>query len=286
MARARGRVDVEALARLVTDEVGRAEEALVDARRPLAARIHDLRTTLKKARALLRLATPPGQKRRRRASRRLRAVAHAASAARDAEVAVATFDAVVDASASAATGSVVETRDELARRAHALARAFGRGRVRRALRAELRRSRRDISGGRGRTSMGALRDGLVDGYRRARRALREARRDARAEETVHAWRRRIKTHRHQLAAMALLPRAALEARLDELDHLGLLLGREHDLAALEPIVGAANTLCEPDRRRLRGMIARRRARLRERAFILGERVFAETPRAFARRVRQ
>jgi CHAD domain-containing protein len=255
-----------------------AEEALGDEGRPIDGRVHDARTAIKKVRALLRLVGPSAGKRARRAARRLRAAAHAMTPARDARVVLATLDAVIDTTRAAPSPSLAEARARLARRARVLSRAGESPRLLRRLREQLRREERRFPVLAARVSRREVRDGLVEGYRRARGAMDEARRGQTAA-AFHAWRRRVKAHRHQLAALEL---GAGGKRLEELDHLARILGREHDLALLGHALATARALSPEDRRRLRAFIARRRAAYRARALGLGERAFAASPRAFAR----
>jgi CHAD domain-containing protein len=104
----------------------------------------------------------------------------------------------------------------------------------------------------------------------------------------HAWRRAVKTHRHQLAALKDIAPGRMKARIDELDRLGELLGDEHDLTVLEEaICGARTRLPDPGQvDRLLQTITNRKRQLRHRARPLGKRVFAEPPAAFRDRLRR
>jgi CHAD domain-containing protein len=133
----------------------------------------------------------------------------------------------------------------------------------------------------------AIDQGLALGYRRARDAMAAAYR-TKSGADFHAWRRRVKTHRHQIAALETLAPGRLKARIDRLDRLGDLLGDEHDLTVLEEAVrGHLSRI--PDRRqraRLLRRIADGRARLRRRARPLGNSLFTEIPSAFRDRMRR
>src|SRR5438552_12753445 len=83
-----------AIKRMARAELAHAGGVVGDARRPLHERIHDVRTTVKKVRALDRLVRPVAGGAARKADDRLRKVARAVSGARDAEVVLKTFDDV------------------------------------------------------------------------------------------------------------------------------------------------------------------------------------------------
>jgi CHAD domain-containing protein len=104
----------------------------------------------------------------------------------------------------------------------------------------------------------------------------------------HTWRRAVKTHRHQLAALKEIAPGRMKARIDELDRLGELLGDEHDLTVLEEAIrGTRTRLPDPDQvDHLLQELTSRKRQLRQRARPLGKRVFAEPPAAFRDRLRR
>jgi hypothetical protein len=242
---ARREATVGALARLAVDEL-RSAEAALDDDGPIHRRVHALRTALKKARALVRLCAPADAELARRVSRRLRRVAHAAAPARDAHVVLKTFDAL---------GGGRRARERLARRARSATRALER--ERRALGRRLRRARGALDAWRDERSALAPRAALALGHERVRAAFARARATG-GDDALHAWRRRVKAHAVQLEALGRPAR--------DLDELGRLLGRDHDLALL------SSALRRGERRRLSAAIASRRTRLQRRALALGARL--------------
>jgi CHAD domain-containing protein len=153
----------------------------------------------------------------------------------------------------------------------------------------LRRQERRVAGwtpdGDGWKSVGP---GFALGYQRARKAMHRAYRKP-SGETFHAWRRAVKAHRFQVRfACAWLP-AELNARAAELAILAECLGDEHDLTMLRRTLRAnrfwfgeeGETYYEVLRR-----IDRRRREKRTQAQPLGERLFAEPPRALVGRIRR
>ncbi len=105
-------------------------------------------------------------------------------------------------------------------------------------------------------------------------------------EHFHSWRKRVKYLWYHTQLLKGAWPALIGVTADELDLLGDLLGREHDLAVLAetvrrgfPRVRAASTADALERH-----IAARRRKVQSQAHVLGLRVYAERPRAFERRL--
>src|SRR4051812_18427332 len=113
--------------RMARAELADARDAVAEARRPVDERVHAVRTAIKKVRALVRLVKPRAARRRiGRADRRLKKVARAVSAARDAEVVLKTFDDVLRAMHETPRQSLGQARAQLAARLRAHARPLRR----------------------------------------------------------------------------------------------------------------------------------------------------------------
>ncbi|HMJ96376.1 MAG TPA: CHAD domain-containing protein [Thermoleophilaceae bacterium] len=132
-----------------------------------------------------------------------------------------------------------------------------------------------------RDSFDALRDGLERTYRRGRRAFRAARSDPTVEE-LHEWRKRVKElwYHHNLLR-ALWP-PVMQAVGDEAHELANRLGEDHDLALLADRV-REHTEAEPE---FFEAVERRRSELQAEAMGLGERLYADRPVAYVRRLRR
>ena len=276
-----------AITRMARAELADARDAVAAPRRSVDERVHDVRTAIKKVRALVRLVKHEAPRRRaRRADRRLRKVAGAVSAARDAEVVLKTFDGVVRAMQARPGESLAQARAHLGGRLRAHARPLRRKRKTEALGARLARARRAVeSWVPNDDRWRAIGRGLTKGYRRAREAMAAAYRSESGAD-FHAWRRAVKTHRHQMQALETVAPRTLRPRLDTLDRLGDLLGDEHDLTVLEETVREEQA-CFADERQcdhLLRLIAQRRFRLRDRARPLGKKLFAERPSDFRDRL--
>ncbi len=241
--------------------------------------VHEARKDVKKLRALLRLVRSTTNARvRTRENEALRDIARALSGVRDADVMLATLAGLEDLAPDVAA----PLRAQLEEHRSAVAVASTD-----ATALELTRVRDRV---RTWTPPGddfvVVRAGLERGYWRGQRALRAARREPSAEH-LHDWRKRVKDHWYNLTVL-----------------------REVWPPVMEPLAEAAHQLSErpggrtttsrccsisPGRRPdgpdgadrlavLAGVIESRREGLRPEAFVLGRRLYAERPRAFADRV--
>lgn len=262
--------------RLADDELGAAIDRLGDVDSAADLRVHAARKSIKRVRALLRLARaalPRPQFHDHNAA--LRDAARGLSAARDAAVALATFDALVPAPDE----QLAAVRAELAARS-----GPGDGEpgpdpgVLRQAAAALADARPRLLGDLAGLTWSALEAGLKDSYAGGRAAMRAAfGADDPDDEAFHAWRKRAKDLWYQCQLLqGACPEliGAMEALLAE---LGDQLGEDHDLAVLQAAASASPALQE--------RIAARHAELRAAALHSGQRIYAERPKAFLRRMR-
>lgn len=122
-------------------------------------------------------------------------------------------------------------------------------------------------------------------YRRGCRGLKAVV-DAPTDTNFHEWRKRVKYLWYHVRILEASWPPVMAALTSELDVLGDLLGEDHDLAELR-----AMTLKKPqiadgpsEHEVLLGLITRRQNELRQYAFPLGKRIYAEKPGAFAARL--
>lgn len=102
----------------------------------------------------------------------------------------------------------------------------------------------------------------------------------------HWWRKRVKYLRHQMELLRPMFPEVLEGYIAALDHLGELLGEEHDLAELVALLAEHPELCSDDAE-LTLMVAlaeHRRTELQIKALAIGRKVYAESPKAFGDRM--
>ena len=273
----------EALRAVVDERLERATGRLRDDHGgdPVEA-IHGARKDLKKARSALRLARPClPRKVYRRENAKLRDAGRRMSDARDADVMVETIDAL----AARYVGRLPE-RQFTTLRQH-FARRADQARRDRDL-AELAQALADAHDHVATWPLGkcddrALTAGAERAYRRGRKAFAAAEAE-RSPERLHAWRKRAKDlwYHHRLLADAWP--GPVGAFADEADRLGKLLGDDHDLAMLSDRLDGVDAAPPVDVDDMKQLIAARRAELQTDAFELGHRLYAEKPKAFARRL--
>lgn len=126
----------------------------------------------------------------------------------------------------------------------------------------------------------ALRGGLEQTYERCRDAMALAR-EAPTTEHLHDWRKRVKYNRYHLRLLRGVWKPVVEPVRKQARRLSDLLGDEHDLGVLDAAVRAADVdaaLLDE----LLGRIERRRQALRDKAFPLGARLYAQKPGHYGR----
>jgi CHAD domain-containing protein len=253
-----------------------------------AKAIHDARKSLKKERSLLRLGRASfRQAERRRENAGFREAARRLSASRDAEVMIAALDELAERYAGQAPKRAFASirrrlaQDRTAAKASAEDGAAA-GRTLENLRAARFRVddwtlRRD--------GWKAVEAGLLTSYRRGRRAAQQARSEPTAEN-LHTWRKRTKDHWYHLRLLRPLAPHIMRGQAEEAHELADLLGDDHDLAVLRDRLEriAGNLSAEVDA--VNGVLDHRRAELQADAFHLGDRVYAEGPKSFMRRMRR
>ncbi|HEX7298095.1 MAG TPA: CHAD domain-containing protein [Solirubrobacteraceae bacterium] len=259
------------------------------ARKEIGEAIHEARKSLKRLRAVVRLARDPlGDDVYRGENRTYRDAGRGLSDVRDAQVIREALDALTeryrDELPEGAFAGLRASLDAEAAAAHERVRDDGAATD--DLVATLDAARHRVAtwplpedGG-----WGTLAPGFERIYRRGRRALRAARRDP-STENLHELRKRAKDLWH--AAQVL--RAADPKRLKRLGRrahaLSDRLGDDHDLAVLlDAARERAVALAPGELALLRALVDRRRARLRRDALACARRVYARKPRAWARRL--
>jgi len=250
--------------------------------------VHGARKQLKRARATLRLIREAvGDELYRRENLAARDAARPLSQARDAEVLSDALDGLLERFGPAASGlQVAPLRQRLQNSRRGAAHPLpGKqlGEIKRALKRCLTRVQACRPE---RSSWSSLETGLRATYRRARRALRKARTE-RITEDLHEWRKQTKYMWHQLQILAPLATGPVGELADEFHHLADYLGDEHDLAVLrQRVARPATGLSETTSSALKTLIDRRREELQDKAFALGERLYADKSHTFVHDLEQ
>jgi CHAD domain-containing protein len=269
--------------------VGRLDKAVErlreagDEGEALPAAIHGARKDLKKARAALRLVREGlGEKAFERENRALRDAARLLSASRDAEVKVATLDSLI-ADGGAPPGATALWRDAL---------AADRGRIVGGESAATAEAPAAIEAVAGRAAAWKIRTGgwrlLAPGIDAAYREGREsfaALGDAPDFGAIHELRKRGKDLSYQVRLLRATWPAVLDATAEEIHDLTDRLGDHHDLAVLALDLAGRAEVDPADRETLRVLIEDRQVGLLADAVATAERVYAEEPKAFVRRLR-
>jgi CHAD domain-containing protein len=103
-------------------------------------------------------------------------------------------------------------------------------------------------------------------------------------ENLHEWRKRVKDLWYHLRLLKCVSPGIVGGQADEADKLSDLLGDDHDLAVLRETLrtGAGELAVDVDA--VIALIDHRREQLQAQALRIGERLYAESPKAFARRM--
>ena len=270
--------------------VARLEKAADRLREPLdgdalAEAIHGSRKDLKKARAALRLVREElGEKAFKRENRELRDAARLLSASRDAEVKLATLDRLVEGDAGdVPPGPAALWREALVADRDRIvdADANGTEAAVAAIEAVIARAPEwtlHHSGWK------LLAPGLDTAYTDGREAF-EALPAAPSFEAVHELRKRGKDLWYQLRLLRDAWTPVLEPTAEEIHEFTDLLGDHHDLAVLGEDLEGREEIGSAHKNVLRELIDVEQRGLLDEAIGLGERIYAEKPTAFGRRLR-
>lgn len=273
--------------RVILGRLDKATERLRDADEEgdaLAEAIHGARKDLKKARSALRLIREElGEETFKRENRALRDAARLLSPSRDAEVKLETLDALVAGSGDAPPGAtalwretLVADRDRIVGGEVAQIGAAVAAIEAVAKRAPEWRIRHD--------GWKLLAPGLDRAYSEGREAF-AALGDSPSFEAVHDLRKRGKDLWYQVRLLRGAWEPVMEATAEEIHDFTDLLGDHHDLAVLAMDLGERSPVDPPQRQTLQALIAARQETLLAAARSAGERIYAEKPKAFGRRLR-
>jgi CHAD domain-containing protein len=268
---------------------GRADHALQQLRQESddAAAVHEARKDLKKLRSVLRLVRDElGEDVYRRENVRFRDAGRQLAGARDAEVKRETLQSLT----ARFDGRLSE--DGLA----PFAKALEEDRQRESQlddQGVLERAVAEIEAGEAAVEDWPLQDddwsliapGLERAYRRGRNRFADVREEA-SDEAVHEWRKRVKDLWYQLRIVRNAWPEVLGETGDQAHALSDVLGDHHDLAVLrDDALERRELLADGELEHLLAAISERQDDLAGEAIALGQRIYAEKPKAFVRRLR-
>jgi CHAD domain-containing protein len=278
--RLRRRAEVSSeLVRLTRDGIACAL-AYLAASGPVDQRVHSVRQWLKRVRSTLRVLDGALGEESRTARRQAGGIARLLASARDADVAAASARVLSATTAAAGATAFEQLADTLDREAEVAHRQrVPLGDIKRQLRelaALTARFPTDFDGG------ALLNAALARSYRRGRKTMSVANR-TRATDDLHRWRKEAKHLWHLVGLTRPRLRKRTRKLAEPLDRLAELLGLDHDHAMLAERVALAPHQGSPTAEL--SLIAERRHELQDQAMRLGGRIYADKPKAFARRNR-
>jgi CHAD domain-containing protein len=267
------------------DAVGELSEGIGED--PVRA-VHSARKAVKKERSLLRLARGAmSSKQRRRENRALRQAARGLSGARDADVMVETVARLSERFAGqlpeSAFGEVAGELERMrdTRRGQRSGSALDARAVQELGAVRLRIDDWQLTRG----GWSAIESGVLRSYRQGRKALARAQREPSLED-LHAWRKRVKDLWYHERLLAPVCGPAVRGQAKDAHRLADLLGDDHDLGVLRQTLTRDHIAVAVDLDAVVSLIDHRRAELQTEAVHIGERVYAEKPKAFRRRMRR
>ena len=286
----RSEAGTEGVRRIARAQMARALDSL-DGKSLSDEAVHAARKELKKARASLRLLRGAlGEVVYARENTALRDCARPLSKIRDGKVLIDTLDMLVKRFGSAAQVIPTESLQRILRRERVgIRRAALKGTTaisahREVLRKTYARAARWSVGNRGWSVVGK---GFQRIYGKGRKALAAAEVD-RTPTNLHEWRKQVKYLWHQLQTLQPLWPGPVGELADQAHQLADYLGNDHDLSVLRdkvlecqeafPNVGVRGALLT--------LIDRLRTELRDKAIVLGRRLYQEKPVTFEARFAQ
>lgn len=275
-----------AMRRVVTEQM-EASLAALTGPNP-AEGVHEARKSFKKIRAALRLVRPTLGATYRVENTTFRAMGRGLSALRDAEAMRGTWDTLYQANGQHIPARLhAQVADILQARQQALVEQ-----ERETLDAcitqvtdPLREALHRVESWPLPDDFGSIAQGFEATYRRGRKALKAAY-TAHQPAQFHAWRRRVKDHWYHVRLMENVWPSLMACWHGDLKALSELLGDDHNLVVLHQTLLKApdTTLDADDAVILSELIGQQQRRLRGQARPLGERLYAERPKALRRRI--
>lgn len=275
--------------RIAREQIEKALAEIDDPQLDRHETVHQVRKRCKKIRGLLRLIRPAASNVYQRENVAFRDAARRLSYVRDAHALVETSDDLKSTFADQLdTARFDAMRRALLTRRDRITQDEGK------LEKQLRNVRQQMVKANERTGswsleakgFDALEQGLAKTYGRSRKAMQAAYGDP-TPDHFHEWRKRVKYHCYHLRILELVWKKTVKKQRREAERLGQMLGDDHNLAVLAGLLQSEpKTYGKPrDVQALLALLEARRAELQTLAQPLGERLFAETKQAFAKRFR-
>ncbi len=284
----RGESVIKGLKRVVRDEIESASAHLAGQKKTSRDEaIHEARKSIKKVRALLRLAGRELGGTGTREDRRLRDIGRRLSEFRDAFVMIDTFD-----------GLKRKYRWETSRKLGSVRTGLIRRRTQSRREEEMRIVLDHASAALAQAAQrvaewplvsdgyAAIGEGLEATYRAGRAALERVRKDPHPEN-FHQLRKRVKDYWYHVRLLENLWTDVMTTYEKTLKDLETWLGEDHNLAVLRERIAAEPAFygSQKDIELLNELIGRYQTELRQQSLSLAERIYEEKPREFRRRMK-
>lgn len=278
----------DGIKRIVIEELDSATEQLSrDDRKNRDEAIHEARKSVKKIRGALRLVQPDLGATYRKENQRLGELGRKLSEFRDAAAIIETFDSVIqkhkDGLQNNTLGSLrrglEKSKDETEENSDI-------DKVVKGAIATLGGFRKRVNTWPLKTDgFRAIAPGLTARFRRGRKIMAMAQKDARPEN-YHEWRKRVKDHWYHIRLLENIWTEVMQAHEASLKNLETWLGDDHNLVVLRDKLAnkPEDYGDEQDIRLFLALADQYQKELREKAISLGQRVYEEKPRQFTRNI--
>lgn len=246
--------------------------------------IHQVRKRCKKLRGLVRLVRPALGKSYKRENARFRDIAGNLAGMRDEQSMVEAFERVLATLDDKEQSRFEPVLDRLCQRRDTAASEEDPE----ALLAEAREALEKARGATSRWKLETTGFRAVQGfnktYKRGRKAAKTAFESGTAGD-FHEWRKRAKYHNNHLQLLGPLWPRVNKAWRKESKALADILGDDHDLALLDILLDSEgeNLATDNARQSLKTVIHKEQQRLRGEAWEIGQRIYAEKPKALKKR---
>jgi len=274
----------DAIVRIIRELLDQARRQLKTPQTDQDAAIHEVRKSMKKLRALLRLVRPVIRKKRfRAADRAVRDFARRLGGARDSTVVLATFELLIAHYSDYLSNTTIDPiRQSLAERQRLALEQHLSTMDAASLEDDLKKLEKCFSSlDLGQFTCAMLLDSAKESYREGRVALLALHTDPSTEQ-AHVLRKHVKYLWYQMRLLQQADTALIRQLIRELDDLGELLGQDHDLAMLaETLQRSPGICCNVVRCELvGGLIETRRIAILSTVLRLADRVYAVKPKRF------
>ena len=250
--------------------------------------IHEARKNIKKTRAVLKLVRRELDAIYKKENRRLREVGRTLSQYRDAQAMIEIFDSLTrHYKNDLGTRTLGSIRQALQKRKREGERAGGIDRTLKSMAAALHTAATGVKNWPlKKDGFAAIAPGVTETYRQGRQAMEVARKSERPKD-CHQWRKRVKDHWYHIRLLESLWTELMASYEKSLKNLETRLGDHHNLEVLHQALKATPDFygSREDVDLSRDLIAKYQKELLKNALSLGERVYAEKPRQFRKRMK-